>query len=142
MESPLVLLAIFGTVIGFVLILLPLLLLKRSRHKMSRAGLRKRAFEESEALINFINEREANRPANDTIVSDHEHLHRRVTLHDEETQVLYARDYLPEIANIREQFAKRGIRSDVLDRVCKDAQNEGDLRTVSTALVEMSKRLR
>ena len=86
MESPLVLLAIFGTVIGLVLILLPLSLLKRSRHKMTRAGLRKRAFEESEALINFINEREANRPANDTIVSDHEHPHRRVTLYDEESR--------------------------------------------------------
>jgi hypothetical protein len=142
MESTLVLLAISGTVIGLVLIVLPLLLLKRSRHKMTRAGLRKRAFKESEALINFINDREASRPANDSIVSDHEYPHRRVTLHDEETQVLYARDYLPEIANLREQFAKRGIRNDVLDRVCEGAQNEGDLRTVSTALVEMSKRLR
>lgn len=142
MESTLVLLAIFGTVIGLVLILLPLLLLKRSRHKMTKAGLRKRAFEESEALINFINDREASRPANDGVVSNHEYPHRRVTLHDEETQVLYTRDYLPEISGLREQFAKRGIRSEVLDRVYEGAQNEGDLRTVSTALVEMSKRLR
>jgi len=142
MESTLILLATFGTIIGLVLIVLPLLLLKRSRHKMTRAGLRKRAFEESEALINFINDREAIRPANDGVVSDHEYLHRRVTLHDEETQILYARDYLPEIADLREQFAKRSIHSDVLDRVYESVQTEGDLRTVSTALVEMSKRLR
>ena len=141
MEPTLVLLIIFGTIIGLVFTVLPLLLFKRSRHKMTRAGLRKHAFEESEALINFINEREASRPANDSVVRDHEHLHRRVTLHDEETQILYARDYLPEIADLREQFAKRGIRSDVLDRVYEDVQNEGDLRTVSTALVEMSKGL-
>lgn len=138
MESTLIFLAI----ISLVLIMLPLLLLKRSRHKMTRAGLRERAIEESEALINFTNDREASRPANDSIVSDHEHPHRRVTLHDEETQVLYARDYLPRVADLREQFAKRGIRSDVLDRVYEDAQNEGDLRTVSTALIEMAKRLR
>ena len=138
MESTLIFLAI----ISLALIMLPLLLLKRSRHKMTRAGLRERAIEESEALINFTNDREASRPANDSIVSDHEHPHRRVTLHDEETQVLYARDYLPRVADLREQFAKRGIRSDVLDRVYEDAQNEGDLRTVSTALIEMAKRLR
>lgn len=133
---------IFLALIGLVLILLPLLLLKRSRHKMTRAGLRKRAIEESEALINFTNDREASRPVNDGIVSDHEYPHRRVTLHDEKTQVLYARDYLPRIVDLREQFAKRSIRSDVLDRVYEGAQNEGDLRTVSTALIEMSKRLR
>lgn len=142
MESPLILLATFGTVIGLVLIILPLMLLKRSRHKMTRAGLRKRAFEESEALINFINDREASRPANDSIVSDHEYLHRRVTLHDEDTQILYTRDHLPEIADLREQFAKRGIHSDILDRLYESVQTEGDLRTVSTALVEMAKTLR
>ena len=142
MESPLILLAIFGAVIGLVLIILPLMLLKRSRHKMTRAGLRKRAFEESEALRNLINDREASRPGNDSIVSDHEYLHRRVTLHDEETQILYTRDHLPEIADLREQFAKRGIHSDILDRLYESVQTEGDLRTVSTALVELAKTLR
>ena len=84
MESTLVLLTIIGTIIGLVLIVLPLVLLKRRPHKMTRAGLRKRAFEESEALINFINDREASRPAHDRVVSNHEYLHRRVTLHGEE----------------------------------------------------------
>jgi hypothetical protein len=109
---------------------------------MTRAGLRKRAFEQSEALVSFINDREARRPANDTVVRDHPHPHRRVTLHDEQTQALYARDYLPEVASLREQFAKRRVSNDALDRVYESPQNEGDLRTVSTALVEMSKRLR
>ena len=90
---------------------------RRSCHKMTRAGLRKRAFEESEALINFINDREASRPSNDSVVSNHEYLHRRVTLRDEETQILYAQDHLPEIAGLREHFAKRSIRNDVLDCV-------------------------
>ena len=84
MESTLVLLTIIGTIIGLVLIVLPLVLLKRRPHKMTRAGLRKRTFEESEALINFINDREASRPAHDSVVSNHEYLHRRVTLHGEE----------------------------------------------------------
>lgn len=143
MEWPLVFLAILVAVIGLVLIVLLLTrLLGRGRHKMTRAGLRERAFEQSEALMVFINEREANRPANDTVIKDHQYPHRRVTLHDEQTQEIYARDYLPGIADLREQFAKRGIRNDALDRVYESAQSEGDLRTVSTALIEMARRLR
>ena len=109
---------------------------------MTRAGLRKRAIEASEALVESIEEREAGRPAYDTVVTDHEYPHRRVTLYDEESQRIYARDHLPEIADLREQFARRGIRSDALDRLYEDALSEGDLRTVSTALGEMAKELR
>lgn len=129
-------------IVGLCVTLLLLPLLGRGRHKMTRAGLRKRALEASEALVEFIEEREAGRPADDTVVRDHEYPHRRVTLHDEETQRIYAREYLPEIADLREQFARRGIRNDALDRVYEDALNEGDLRTVSTALGEMTRKLR
>ncbi len=141
MEPSLVFL-ILTAIVGLCAAVLLLPLLGRGRHKMTRAGLRKRALESSEALVRFIHEREAGRPANDTVVRDHEYPHRRVTLHDEETQRIYARDYLPEIADLREQFAKRGIRNDALDRVYEDALNEGDLRTVYTALGEMARKLR
>lgn len=133
---------ILAAIIGLFLTVLLSRLLGRGRHKMTRAGLRKRAFQQAEALMVFVNERETSRPANDTVIKDHQHAHRRVTLHDEETQQIYARDYLPGIAELREQFAKRGIRSDALDRVYESAESEGDLRTVSTALVEMAKKLR
>jgi len=133
---------LLAAIVGLCLAVLLLPLLGRGRHKMTRAGLRKRALEASEALVEFVYEREAGRPANDTVVTDHEYLHRRITLYDEETQRIYARDYLPEIADLREQFARRGIRNDALDRVYEDALNEGDLRTVSTALGEMTNKLR
>lgn len=133
---------LLAAIVGLCLTVLLLRLLGRGRHKMTRAGLRKRALERSEALVGFIDEREATRPANDTVLRDHEHPHRRVTLHDEETQRIYTRDYLPEIADLREQFVKRGIRNDALDRIYENPHNEGDLRTVSTALGEMVKKLR
>lgn len=142
MEWSLILWTILVALIGLFLTVLLLRLLGRGRHKMTRAGLRKRALERSEALVGFIDEREATRPANDTVLRDHEHPHRRVTLHDEETQRIYTRDYLPEIADLREQFARRGIRNNALDRIYENPQNEGDLRTVSTALGEMVKKLR
>lgn len=41
-----------------------------------------------------------------------------------------------------EQFAKCNIHNDMLDRAYEDGLNEGDLRTVSTALDEMSNKLR
>ncbi|MDP9439062.1 MAG: hypothetical protein M3P49_09995 [Actinomycetota bacterium] len=141
MEPPLVF-SILAAILVLCLAVLLLPLLGRKRHKMTKAGLRKRALEASEALVEAIDEREASRPANDTVITDHEYSHRRVTLHDEETQRIYARDHLPEIADLREQFAKRGIRNDALDRLYEDALNEGDLRTVSTALGEMAKALR
>jgi hypothetical protein len=140
MESSLVFL-ILAAIVGLCVAALLLPLLGRGHHKMTRAGLRKRALEQSEALVEFIDEREASRPANDTVVSYHEYPHRRVTLHDEEIQRIYVRDYLPEIADLREQFARRGVRNDALDRVYEDALNEGDLRTVATALGEMANKL-
>lgn len=141
MEWPLIFWVILVATIGLSLSAALSRLLRRGRHKMTRAGLKRRAFRESEALVDFVNERETSRPIDDAVIKDHQHPHRRVTLHDEETHQIYARDYLPEIAELREQFARRGIRNDALDRVYEDAENEGDLRTVSTALVEMAKRL-
>lgn len=140
--EPSLVFSILAAILALCLAVLLLPLLGRKRHKMTRAGLIKRALEASKALVETIDEREAGRPANDTVVTDHEYSHRRVTLHDEETQRIYARDHLPEIADLREQFARRGIRNDALDRLYEDALNEGDLRTVSTALGEMAKELR
>ena len=73
---------------------------------MTGAGLGKRAFKACETLAEAIDERDTGRPANDTVVMDHEYSDRRGTLHNEETQRIYARDY-PEIADLREQVAKR-----------------------------------
>lgn len=112
------------------------------RHKMTRAGLAKLAVAESDALIRFLERREAGRPPNDTVIEDHEYPHRRVTLYDEETQRLYAECHLPRVADLRQQFAERGIRSQPLDAFYQSPANGADLRTVSTALFEMTRRLR
>ncbi len=94
--------SILATLLVLCLAVLLITLLGRERHKMTRVGLRKRALEASEALVESINEREADRPAHDTVVTDHEYPHRRVTLYDEETQRIYTRDHFPEIADLRE----------------------------------------
>lgn len=114
----------------------------RRRHKMTRAGLRNLARAESEALIGLLEEREASRPHDDIVIKDHEYPHRRVTLHDEETQKIYAERYLAEISDLRGQLARRGIRSWPLDAYYASPQNEADLRTISTALLEVSGRLK
>ncbi|QIN82215.1 hypothetical protein GBA63_05810 [Rubrobacter tropicus] len=114
----------------------------RRRHKMTRAGLRNLARARSEALIGLLQEREASRPLDDVVIKDHEYPHRRVTLHDIETQRIYAEDYLEGISELREQLAERGIRSWPLNAYYASPQNEADLRTISTALLEMAGRLR
>lgn len=103
--------------------------------------MRNLALAESEALIALVERRELGRPPNDSVIEDHKYPHRRVTLYDEQTQRIYARDYLPRIADLREQFTKRGVRSRALDTFYESPQNGADLRTVSTALVEMTQRL-
>lgn len=114
----------------------------RRRHKMTRAGLSNLARAESEALIGLLEEREACRPHDDTVIEDHEYSHRRVTLHDRETQRIYAERHLAAVSDLRGQLAERGIRSGPLDAYYAAPQSEADLRTVSTALLEMSGRLR
>ena len=108
---------------------------------MTRPALRNLALQESEVLISFVDERQASRPEDDTVVKDHELSSRRVTLHDEETQRIYARAHLPRVKDLRDQLAQRGIRDGTLDRYYESAESEADLRTVATALSEMAKRL-
>ena len=110
------------------------------RHKTTRAGLRQRALEESEALLALIREREAARPA----VADeyYEKAHERAIEHDEELRLIYRREYLPRIADLREQFAGRGVREEALDGAYESVRSEAEARTVSTALLVMADRLR
>lgn len=114
----------------------------KERHEMTRAGLEKRAIEEARSLRKLVDEREESRPENDSVVREHELPERRVTLHDEETRGMYLRDHLPEVSRLREQLAKRGVRDQTLDEVYGSVENGSDLRTVSTALSEMARRLR
>ncbi len=113
----------------------------RRRHKMTRPGLRNLARDRSEALAGLVSRREACRPRNDAIIKDHEYPHRRVTLHDLETRQIYLANFQAEVSDLREQFAARGIRSQPLDRYLASPENGADLKTLSTALLEMASRL-
>jgi hypothetical protein len=108
---------------------------------MTRAGLRNLARERSEALSELVARREALRPPNDIVLKDHEYPHRRVTLHDLQTQRIYAEEHAAATSDLREQFAGRGIRNRSLDRYLASPENGADLRTISTALLEMATRL-
>ena len=118
-----------------------LLPFRRERHRLTRSGLKNLARDRSEALTDLVLRREACRPANDTVIKDHEYPHRRVTFHDLETQKIYAGEHAAGIRDLRGQFARRGIRSGQLDRYLESPENEADIRTVATALMEMSARL-
>ncbi len=113
----------------------------RRRHKMTRAGLRNLARARSEEISGLVEQRAACRPRNDAVIRDHEYAHRRVTLHDLGTRGIYLDEHLAAVSDLREQFAARGIRSGELDRYYESPETEADLRTVSTALLEMASRL-
>ncbi len=71
--------SVLAAILVLCLAVLLVPLLGRERHKMTGAGLRKRALEASEALVESIEEREAGRPAHNIVVTDHEYPHRCVT---------------------------------------------------------------
>ncbi len=114
---------------------------RRSRRRLTGPKLRNRALEESERLAGLVEQREAGRPADDPVIRDHELIDRRVTFHDEETQEVYRRDHLPEVAELRELFAEHGIRNGTFDEFYEVPENDAGLRTISTALQEMAGRL-
>lgn len=116
--------------------------LGKRRHEMSRAGLEKRAIEESERLRTLVDERESVRPDGDSVIKEHDLPSRRVTLHDEGTRGIYVRDHLPEVAELRRQLGDFGVRDEAFDALYESAENGSDLRTVSTALSEMARNLR
>lgn len=140
METFVVILSV--VLVGVALLALVVRRLRRKRHEMSRAGLRRRILEEAESLRSLVDEREMSRPESESSVRGHELSHRRVTLHDEKTRELYIREHLPEVSTLREQLARRGIRDRTLDSLYESAENGNDLRTVSTALSEMARSLR
>ncbi|BBL79617.1 hypothetical protein RxyAA322_14710 [Rubrobacter xylanophilus] len=129
-------------VVAAVVVAGVLLRRRKVRHRMTRAGLRRRALREAARLFELVEEREANRPVGDAVVVEHEIPHRRVTLHDEGTQRIYVAEHLAEVEELREQFARRGIRSGELERHYREPANSAGLRTVATALEEMAQRLR
>lgn len=114
---------------------------RRRRHRLTRPELRNRALRQSQSLFLLVEEREAARPGDDPIIKDHDYPHRRVTLHDEETQRIYFEEHLPMVADLREQFAEHRVRNRTLDDLYESVENGADIRTISTALAEMAERL-
>ena len=142
MEPNVVLLATAAVGLALAAAILSRLRGRRRRHKTTKAGLRQRAVEESEALMALIREREAGRPADPDVGLDPDEALRSATEHDEELRLTYRSDHLPRIADLREQFAERGIRDEALDGAYGSVRCEAEARTVSTALLVMADRLR
>lgn len=135
--------AILAIVVALVAVVVGLALRGsgRTRHRFTRRGLRDRALQEARRLFLLVERREASRPVDDPVIKDHEYPHRRVTLHDEETQGIYFEEHLPVVTDLREQFAGRRVRNRTLEEHYESVENSADVRTVATALEEMAERL-
>ncbi|CAN5789604.1 hypothetical protein BH20ACT11_BH20ACT11_15260 [soil metagenome] len=128
-----------------VCLVLSLTLLRRSRrqgHKMTTPGLEKRAIALSRSLSAFCNEREANTVSDLVAVGGHEFHDSDESEENPEAQILYWTHYLPQVEELREQFAERKIREQALDRIYEAPRSLSEIRTVSTGLLVMANRLR
>lgn len=122
-----------------------MLLLRRSRrvrHKMTRAGLEKRATAVSDSLTVFCNEHEASQLPSLVASGGPEPPDPNERPEDLEAQALYKVYYLPEVADLREQCARRRVREKALERVYEAPESVAEIRTISTALLVMAGRLR
>lgn len=115
---------------------------RRVRHKMTRPGLRKRATAASSSLAAFCNQREASANPRLIAVGGHEIPDPDAEAEDPKALGLYREYHLPEVADLRDQFAERGIREKALDRLYEHPEGVAEIRTVSTGLVVMAARLR
>lgn len=142
MDTTIAYIALPVATLGLVLAWLLLHRSRRVRHKMTRAGLEKRATAVSNSLAAFCNEREASELPSLVASGGPEPPDPNERPEDLEAQALYQVYYLPEVADLREQFARRRIREKALDRVYEAPENVAEIRTISTALLVMACRLR
>ena len=117
---------------------------RRVRHKLTRAGLRKRAASLSGSLSDFCNQREASKRPPLIIVGGNEipDPDAGAESEDLEASALYRAYYLSEVMDLREQFALRGMSEKALDECYESPENVAEIRTASTALLVMADRLR
>lgn len=142
MEITLAYIALPVAILGLVLAWLLLRRSRRVRHKMTRAGLEQRAMAVSNSLTALCNEREASQFPSLVASGAPEPPDPNERPEDLEAQTLYRVHYLPEVEDLREQFAQRRIREKALDHVYEAPENVAEIRTVSTALLVMASRLR
>ena len=117
---------------------------RQVRHKLTRAGLRKRATSISGSLADFCNQREASESPPLITVGGNEILDpdTETKTEDLETSSLYRTYYLSEVSDLRAQFARRGIHEKALDESYESPESVAEIRTVSTGLLVMADRLR
>lgn len=133
---------------GIVLAALAVRFFERGRKpRLTRPGLVEHAKAMSSALADFANKRETRRPSREAVLAgggEHhrDHPDRYIDLYDVGTRAIYDRDYLPEIEVLREEFALRGVREKALDKVYGSPGKIADVRTISTALLVMTQKLR
>jgi hypothetical protein len=109
---------------------------------MTTPGLEKRAIALSRSISAFCNEREANTVSDLVAVGGHEFHDSDESQENPEAQILYWTHYLPQVEELREQFAERKIREQTLDRIYQAPRSLSEIRTVSTGLLVMANRLR
>ncbi len=117
---------------------------KRVRHKLTKPGLRKRAASISGSLADFCNQREAREhpPLIAVGGNDIPDPDTKPETEDLEASALYRTYYLSEVADLREQFSRRGIHEKTLDEVYESPESVAEIRTVSTGLLVMAGRIR
>lgn len=142
MEITIAYIALPVVILSLVLVWLLLRRSRRVRHKMTLAGLEQRATEVSNSLVAFCNERESSQFPSLVASGGPEPPDPNERPEDLEAQALYQVYYLPEVEDLREQFARRRIRERALDRLYEAPESVAEIRTVSTALLVMASRLR
>lgn len=137
-------LALTAIALGLLLGWLLLRPSKRVRHKLTRAGLRKRATSISGSLADFCNQRESRERPPLIAVGDNEipDPDTETKTEDLETSSLYRTYYLSEVSDLRAQFARRGIHEKALDESYESPESVAEIRTVSTGLLVMADKLR
>ena len=124
--------------VAFGLLLLALLGLVVWQQR--REILADRAQKAGSALLDFAEERAqlSQRQTNESF----EEYEQRISAESAETQSLYTKRYLPEVTQLRKEFARRGVKREVVDEFYQSPGSVIAIREIGNTLFDMGVDLR
>ena len=113
---------------------------KWSGQKTSDQNLKDESKEIAQKIMELVESRQAGEPHVD--FNDFQNTTNRMIRHSQETQNLYAKDYAGKVHALRDEFLKRSLQNEDLDRFYQHPTNYLGLKALAIGLAALSEQLK
>ena len=108
--------------------------------KISDQNLKDESKEIAQKIMELVESRQAGEPHVD--FNDFQNTTNRMIRHSQETQNLYAKDYAGKVHALRDEFLKRSLQNEDLDRFYQHPTNYLGLKALAIGLAALSEQLK